>query len=77
MLKGEKASLKTWVSSGELWIWVNAAAVGISIAAVGGLLALIAAPLLFVGGLLAKEMVITLPAVVLLIDLLARAPIGV
>jgi phosphate transport system permease protein len=43
MLHGEKASVRTWVSSGELWIWVNAAAVGISIAAVGGLLALIAA----------------------------------
>jgi phosphate transport system permease protein len=42
MLHSEKASVKTWVTSGELWIWMNAAAVGISIAAVGGLLALIA-----------------------------------
>ncbi|MGE3465280.1 MAG: phosphate ABC transporter permease PstA, partial [Pseudomonadales bacterium] len=42
MLAAEKSSLKTWVSSGELWIWMNAAAVGISIAAVGGLLGLIA-----------------------------------
>ena len=43
MLQGERAGLKTWVSSGELWIWMNAAAVGISIAAVGGLVGLIAA----------------------------------
>jgi phosphate transport system permease protein len=43
MLTGEKSGLKTWVSSGELWIWMNAAAVGISIAAVGGLVGLIAA----------------------------------
>ncbi len=42
MLHTEKSSVRTWLSSGELWIWMNAAAVGISIAAVGGLLALIA-----------------------------------
>ncbi len=42
MLHAEKTSVRTWFSSGELWIWMNAAAVGISIAAVGGLLALIA-----------------------------------
>lgn len=42
MLHAQKTSVRTWLSSGELWIWMNAAAVGISIAAVGGLLALIA-----------------------------------
>lgn len=42
MLHTEKTSMRTWLSSGELWIWMNAAAVGISITAVGGLLALIA-----------------------------------
>jgi len=42
MLHMEKTSVRSWFSSGELWIWINAAAVGISIAAVGGLLALIA-----------------------------------
>lgn len=42
MLHAEKSGVKSWVSSGELWIWMNAAAVGISITAVGGLLALIA-----------------------------------
>ena len=38
MLRAEKTSVRSWFSSGELWIWINAAAVGISIAAVGGLL---------------------------------------
>lgn len=42
MFHTEKTSIRSWVSSGELWIWMNAAAVGISITAVGGLLALIA-----------------------------------
>ena len=42
MLHSDKTGVRTWVSSGELWVWMNAAAVGISIAAVGGLLALIA-----------------------------------
>ncbi len=42
MLRAEESSVRTWISSGELWIWMNAAAVGISIAAVGGLLGLIA-----------------------------------
>lgn len=42
MLHSQKTSVRSWFSSGELWIWMNAAAVGISIAAVGGLLALIA-----------------------------------
>ncbi len=42
MLRAQKTSVSSWFSSGELWIWMNAAAVGISIAAVGGLLALIA-----------------------------------
>lgn len=42
MLQAEKTSVRTWISSGDLWIWMNAAAVGISIAAVGGLLGLIA-----------------------------------
>ena len=34
---------RTWFASGEPWIWMNAAAVGISITAVVGILALIAA----------------------------------
>lgn len=42
MLQAKKSGVRTWVTSGELWIWMNAAAVGISITAVGGLLALIA-----------------------------------
>ena len=42
MLQAEKTSLRSWFSSGEIWIWMNAAAVGISIAAVVGLLGLIA-----------------------------------
>ncbi|MDA1075552.1 MAG: phosphate ABC transporter permease PstA [Proteobacteria bacterium] len=42
MLHSKNTNLKTWVTSGELWIWLNAAAVGISITAVGGLLGLIA-----------------------------------
>jgi len=37
-----KRSLKNWWTSGEPWIWLNAAAVGISITAVAGLLLLIA-----------------------------------
>jgi len=37
-----KRSLKNWWTSGEPWIWLNAAAVGISITAVVGLLLLIA-----------------------------------
>ena len=42
MLHADRTGLKSWIASGELWIWMNAAAVGISIAAVGGLLGLIA-----------------------------------
>ena len=42
MLTQKKHSLTSWVTSGELWIWMNAAAVGLSIAAVSGLLLLIA-----------------------------------
>jgi len=42
MFHSERSGVKNWLSSGELWVWMNAAAVGISIAAVGGLLALIA-----------------------------------
>ena len=42
MLNQKRHTLSTWVSSGELWIWMNAAAVGLSIAAVSGLLILIA-----------------------------------
>lgn len=42
MLHSQKTSVRSWITSGELWVWMNAAAVGISIAAVGGLLALIA-----------------------------------
>jgi phosphate transport system permease protein len=41
-LHASRTGITTWISSGELWIWMNAAAVGISIAAVGGLLGLIA-----------------------------------
>jgi len=37
-----KRSLSSWWTSGEPWIWLNAAAVGISITAVVGLLLLIA-----------------------------------
>ncbi|MGD8416921.1 MAG: phosphate ABC transporter permease PstA [Pseudomonadales bacterium] len=42
MIHAQKTGLRTWVSSGELWIWMNAAAVGISITAVVGLVGLIA-----------------------------------
>jgi phosphate transport system permease protein len=42
MLNQKRHTLSTWISSGELWIWMNAAAVGLSIAAVSGLLILIA-----------------------------------
>ena len=38
-----KSFLRTWFASGEPWIWMNAAAVGISITAVVGILVLIAA----------------------------------
>ncbi len=37
-----KRFVKTWFASGEPWIWMNAAAVGLSITAVLGVLALIA-----------------------------------
>ena len=33
---------KRWFASGEPWIWMNAAAVGISVTAVGGILLLLA-----------------------------------
>ncbi|MDZ7670834.1 MAG: phosphate ABC transporter, permease protein PstA, partial [Gammaproteobacteria bacterium] len=43
MMLNEKATgLRAWFRSGEPWIWMNAAAVGISIAAVVGVLLLIA-----------------------------------
>jgi phosphate transport system permease protein len=42
MLRQRATSLRTWVKSGEPWIWFNAAAVGLSIAAVAGILLLIA-----------------------------------
>ena len=45
MLEGNSKSMKAWFASGEPWIWMNAAAVGISIVAVIGVLALIAVPL--------------------------------
>ncbi len=38
-----KKFFKNWFASGEPWIWMNAAAVGISIVAIVGILALIAA----------------------------------
>ncbi|MEQ8861406.1 MAG: phosphate ABC transporter permease PstA [Pseudomonadales bacterium] len=41
MLHQRNANLRTWFRSGEPWIWMNAAAVGISIAAVVGILLLI------------------------------------
>lgn len=42
MLRKQASSPRTWFKSGEPWIWMNAAAVGISIAAVVGVLLLIA-----------------------------------
>lgn len=42
MLRQRHSNMRTWLASGEPWIWLNAAAVGISIVAVGGLLILIA-----------------------------------
>ena len=42
MLKEKGVRLRGWFASGEPWVWMNAAAVGISIAAVVGLLLLIA-----------------------------------
>jgi phosphate transport system permease protein len=42
MLRNNQTGLRMWFRSGEPWIWFNAAAVGISIAAVTGLLLLIA-----------------------------------
>lgn len=42
MLREGRSSPRTWIQSGEPWIWFNAAAVGISIAAVVGILLLIA-----------------------------------
>ncbi len=43
MVKKDGLKLNAWFASGEPWVWMNAAAVGISIAAVVGLLLLIAA----------------------------------
>ena len=37
-----RSFVRNWFASGEPWIWLNAAAVGISIVAVVGVLALIA-----------------------------------
>ena len=42
MLTRDEAGLKNWFASGEPWVWMNAAAVAISIIAVVGLLGLIA-----------------------------------
>lgn len=42
MLAEEQRSVRTWFGSGEPWIWMNSAAVGLSILAVVGLLLLIA-----------------------------------
>ncbi len=42
MLNERTLNVRAWFRSGEPWIWVNAAAVGISIAAVTGILLLIA-----------------------------------
>jgi phosphate transport system permease protein len=42
MLERKQNTLKSWLASGDLMIWMNAAAVGISIAAVSALLLLIA-----------------------------------
>lgn len=42
MLRERNAGLRAWLASGELWIWANATAVGIGIAAVAGLVLLIA-----------------------------------
>jgi phosphate transport system permease protein len=42
MLHQNRSSLSAWFRSGEPWIWINAAAVGISIIAVTGVLMLIA-----------------------------------
>ena len=42
MLHTEERGMKHWFASGEPWVWMNAAAVAISIIAVVGLLGLIA-----------------------------------
>jgi len=42
MLKERQTSMRSWLASGEPWVWANAAAVGISVVAVVGLLLLIA-----------------------------------
>jgi len=42
MINQQKHTIRSWLSSGELWIWMNAAAVGLSITAVSALLLLIA-----------------------------------
>jgi phosphate transport system permease protein len=42
MLRRHNSGTRAWLASGEPWIWLNAAAVGISILAVAGLLTLIA-----------------------------------
>ena len=42
MLKERQTSMRSWLASGEPWVWANAAAVGISVVAVAGLLLLIA-----------------------------------
>jgi phosphate transport system permease protein len=43
MIHSDRDSLRAWFRSGELWIWANAAAVGISIIAIVGILILLAA----------------------------------
>ncbi|MFU8816056.1 MAG: phosphate ABC transporter permease PstA [Pseudomonadales bacterium] len=42
MLRARRSSLGAWFASGEPWIWLNAAAVGLSIVAVSGILLLLA-----------------------------------
>ncbi|TNF87300.1 MAG: phosphate ABC transporter permease PstA, partial [Gammaproteobacteria bacterium] len=42
MIRSDRDTLRTWFRSGELWIWANAAAVGISIIAIVGILVLLA-----------------------------------
>ncbi len=42
MIRSNRMSVRDWFRSGELWIWSNAAAVGISIIAIVGILLLLA-----------------------------------
>jgi phosphate transport system permease protein len=40
-MDGSQGAIRRWIDSGEPWIWLNAAAVGVSVSAVVGLLVLI------------------------------------